>query len=123
MRAGAFTLTLAEGNEAISAERTETGNGAFRRVVIGSSGTEAAGATDESAPWRCLAAETGGETVDRFAAERDRVGVPAFPAAAAAVPESAADTEASPVSAPATPVVGTQPRPRATIPALTPSHR
>ncbi|MEI8081433.1 MAG: hypothetical protein WCI74_06255 [Actinomycetes bacterium] len=107
MLAGAFTLMLAEGSEAISAERTEAGSGAFGRVVIGSSGTEAAGGTDESAPWRCLAAETGGETVDRFAAARDRVGVRAFPAGAAAVPESAADTEASPVSAPAIPVVGT----------------
>lgn len=102
-----FTLTLAEGSEAISAARAETGSGAFRRVGTDTDGIDAAGAIDESALRCCLAADPGGDTADRLAAGCDRVEPAALPVGAVDAPESAADTEASPVSASATPVAGT----------------
>lgn len=104
---GTFMSTLAEGSEAISVERTETGSCAFRRVCTDGYGTDAAGATDDSAPRCCLAADGGG-TADRLAVARDRVEVAELPAFAVEVPESAADTEVSAVSlsAWATPVAG-----------------
>lgn len=109
------TFTVAAGNDASRAERIETGDDVLRRV-----GADAVFALGEPAALRWLAAGGGGEAVDRLAAGRDRVEGADFPAAG---PESADDTEVSPVSAAATPATGTQPIPRATIPAPTPSHR
>ena len=102
----------AVGSAASSAERIEMRAGGLSR-----GGADAACPADAAPPLCFLAA--GGVAVDRLGdAGRERVVDTAFPAS---VPASAVDTEA--VSALATPVTGTHPRPRATIPAPTPSHR